>query len=968
LEQLNMISSGKGQIAAFLVAAVIAGCSSAPRERNSNDAAKTEPSGEVWTQSGFADFSKGRFGDGGVNTYVTASGKVQLVNRFDFNNDGFIDLFFANSHPQAEKLDQTIYWGDGKDFDGSRMTAVPNEGAQWTVAADLNGDGKTDVVVPSYANGTWSKMESSVYYGDPQEAKRRIEHGADSKQWTNYPFVKKVSLPTEAAQQAAVADLNRDGYPDIVFALSAGFWDYRGGNALASPSRIFWNSKDGFDPKHSTDLEAAGASDVAVADLNNDGWPDIVLANREKQGKSDTDSFVYFGSEQGFSPQRRANLPTRQANAVALADVNGDKFIDVLFANGEGNVSYVYINHNGTFDAAHRIALPTSEARDVAAGDLNGDGAADIFFTNHQIANNRLTSSFLYFNDGRGGFSPRKRQAFETVGAWGVSIGDLNGDGRNDIVVSNFQEQHSFEVPSYIFWNSDKGFDQTRRTSLFTQGAVGNTIADFNNDGHPDVCFNNTSNRWRGGVAPSFVYYGNARGQFSTDRRVKLPSVEPYDWACGDLNDDGWPDLVVANMAEVGRHIQENYIYWGGRDGFSPARRSALMGKGTRGVSVADLDKNGWLDVICLNTNANPRDKNPDAYIYWGEPGGFVTTERTQIPSGGSGLPLAADLNGDGNLDLVFAAGDKDAYIYWGDGSRRYSVDRRSNVPGSEGTSSTEVADMNRDGYLDLLLLKRGTDPSYVYYGNAKGEFSADRRNAFTPKATQGATVADVNGDGWLDVICGRYTQDGSRATMSPIFFGSPQGLSDKNKIELPTNAGTGSQVSDYNHDGYPDLLFYCHRSEGDPNKPGHYGDHTTPSFLYWGGPHGFDVNRKELIPGQGVHYDGGIDLGNIRDRGFLFDYISPPHHSDRTARRIRWTAQTPHASRVLMQIRSAADESGLAQAKWSGPNGEGSFYQTSGSAVSVPAGHSWIQYRAVLDSRNGAISPSLEKVSIEFR
>jgi hypothetical protein len=393
------------------------------------------------------------------------------------------------------------------------------------------------------------------------------------------------------------------------------------------------------------------------------------------------------------------------------------------------------------------------------------------------------------------------------------------------------------------------------------------------------------------------------------------------------------------------------------------------MGRGSRGVSVADLDKDGWLDVFCLNTGLTPDDKNLTAYIYWGSPEGFITHQRTEMPSGGQGLPLIADFNDDGHLDLVYAMNTEgDAQIFWGDGTRNYTPQRRAEVPDSKGTSSSEAADMNNDGHLDLLLMRRGNDViSYVYYGNGKGDFSAERRDEFKPWSTQGATVADVNADGWLDVICGRYTDGGSRATMSVIYFGSSDGLSEQNKQELPTNAGTGSQVSDYNGDGYVDLLFYCHRSEGDVNKPGDYGDHCTDSYLYWGSAQGFSADRKHRIPSQGVHYDGGVDLGQIKNRRLEFDYLSPPHeYGQRKPRRIEWTAQTPHRSKVRMQIRTAASESQLAQAKWAGAKGENSFYDSPGT-IKVPPSDTWIQYRAVLVSPNGGVSPALERVAISF-
>src|SRR5688572_22611386 len=90
-------------------------------------AEKPEPL--VWTQDTFADFAGGRFGDSGANVYVSAAGRMQLINRWDLNNDGCIDLVFCNTHPHVEKLDAAIYWGNGQDFDDRRKTYVPNEGA-----------------------------------------------------------------------------------------------------------------------------------------------------------------------------------------------------------------------------------------------------------------------------------------------------------------------------------------------------------------------------------------------------------------------------------------------------------------------------------------------------------------------------------------------------------------------------------------------------------------------------------------------------------------------------------------------------------------------------------------------------------------------------------------------------------------------------------------------------------------------
>ena len=216
-----------------------------------------------------------------------------------------------------------------------------------------------------------------------------------------HELVRTVRLPTRAAQAAAVADLNRDGHPDIVFAFSAGFWEYRAGGASGasyrSPSRIYWGAAGGFDPARFTDLDAFGASDVAVADLNGDAWPEIVVANREKAGDFNVPSFVYWGDTEGFSMARRTELPTHQANAVQVHDIDADGDPDILFANGQGAASYAYVNDGGTFAPKRLIELPSSDTRGIAAEDLNGDGWPDVFVANHQQSGNPLTLSYLYW-------------------------------------------------------------------------------------------------------------------------------------------------------------------------------------------------------------------------------------------------------------------------------------------------------------------------------------------------------------------------------------------------------------------------------------------------------------------------------------------------------------------------------------------------------------------------------------------
>ena len=553
----------------------------------------------------------------------------------DINRDGLIDMASA----------RVIFINNGTDnpYNSIQLAATGTERYNYTALGDLNGDGYLD-----WVRGSGDFNNDRVLYNtqDPMDP-----FGGATVQ--SLPVPPSTSLLSKGIK---LRDFNLDGKLDI-YTISSSGGLLRLNNGTDTP----FAGVSAFSVKqpNSTTQASDRAEAFVVADFNLDGSPDVIQAAARVLSSSTNGLVPRSGHYRSFGTPRSSNLNSFRTVGVVeetvqtlLVDVNRDGALDLIDLSFNG-VFRTIINNKTTqpFSAQIDSTATGQNSTAMLADDFNYDGITDLIVTNSGTTNTQY-----YFGEASSSmpFSSLSKYDITNHSNSGNALtsGDFDGDGKVDLIVGN---QSGTNRLYFNTGTNQQPFNFANSFELVNNEATSVlAAADVDNDGDLDL-IEGANN------SPIQVFLSNGTSSpFNGVTAIQVGSAQNVtSLAVADVDNDGDIDIVDGSETGQSRLFRNN----GTANPFDSVA-AIFIGETathTSQVTLADVDGNGWLDLLEANTNApnrlflNDRDSNPFNNSLAIEPVDSINDSSTVV---------TGDVDRDGTLDIIFGKSTTSSRLY----------------------------------------------------------------------------------------------------------------------------------------------------------------------------------------------------------------------------------------------------------------------------------------------------------------
>jgi hypothetical protein len=659
----------------------------------------------------------------------------------DFNQDGKLDL--------ADPLGDVLLGNGDGTFKPAAGWNTTGQSFSVIATADFNGDGKPDLlaVSPNFLYVILGKGDGT--------------------------FQPAVTTATGTALNSVfIADVNGDGKPDVLSVTPGGtvvVYLGNGDGAFASPK-----------------LGPTIGSLAAVADLNGDGKIDLLVlaggAGSNGVITTPQQTIVFLGNGDGTFQSSMVTSTLAGvlgAGVGSVVDLNGDGKLDLVLS-GQSPVSQTFVNQtftalgngDGTFRTPVAVAGPASA---LAAADINGDGKPDLIVQGFPYLQ-------IFLGKGDGTFLAKGSYFLNTPSGSqvGIIVADFTGDHKPDLATADVM----------LIGNGDGTFQGNPAAligipSQSIPSMDGVVTGDFNGDGNPDMAVFSSSN----GTHNLAIFLGDGSGRLSLTHTYSLPEIASS-VAVADLNGDGKLDFIFVSVATAPVQWTLNTILGNGDGSFgAPMRFPQGQAFSSIPLVVADLNRDNKPDVVALDTAAGT------LMVFLGQGDGTFAAPVSYLPGASPTTFVMADFDNDGKIDAV-VAGSSGLGLLLGNGDGTFQSVTFPVAP-MVGNFVEAAADFNGDGSEDLIYA------GYVFLGGGDGTF---KQTVAVPPLSN-IQVSDINGDGKLDLV-GNSTVKAPGLLVS-VALGNGDGTFGSliSILQSPQPGVNVPNIVDLNHDGRPDIL-----------------------------------------------------------------------------------------------------------------------------------------------------------------